>query len=259
MLNVKMLAGAALVAILSTAGPARAAIVNYGIGATDGIGQTYNQTCDATWSCVDSLVTVSGLTFSSIISLDTAAGMFQYGDPQGGAGYSYLIGGAAFGAPSGGSFSFSSSAPQAETIGPTSMETRSAFYAQTNNMQFTLENQLTNSSTDMLTGDTIQITFAVYLSTSMYGGGGGIMNVGGEWVPNPSTTQNGQFYLSIAETIFRSDSNGQAVSYSYSSRDWSSNAARFFGLSTPVPEPGMVGLLGLGLLAIAGRRRKRVA
>jgi hypothetical protein len=137
------------------------------------------------------------------------------------------------------------------------------FYGQANNMQFTMENQLTDSFVDTLTGDTIVNSTRTLLSTVMYGGGGGLVNVGGEWVPNPSLTQDGQLYVQIEQSTERLNSNNERLSISYLTRDWYSGTARFLSTSinnsTPVPEPGTVGLLGLGVVLLAAGRRARKA
>ena len=71
----------------------------------------------------------------------------------------------------------------------------------------------------------------------------------------PTVTAVGSTSLSLAWTASTDDS---GVAYYIIYRSTSSGGSSSYGGGTPVPEPGMAGLFGLGAVAAAWGRRKRL-
>ncbi len=81
-------------------------------------------------------------------------------------------------------------------------------------------------------------------------------------VSGPDSLSAANIYYHAATFITKSDANGAVVIYNwsdpngYGSTSQGATLLNGFQLGAPVPEPGTVGLLAVGLVSLAGRRRR---
>lgn len=253
---------AAAVALATViAGSAQAAIVRYSYEARDVDGYTQVDVCVPGVGCYnDSYSTESGHRIVAHFDFDTNAGGLQLGDPTG-YGYTYILGGQNnYGSPTTTTASFLAfdGLFQGNYGSFAANHSSSLIGGFETNIYARMEDSRTEI--DALTGDTLRIVdyrtlHALMTSTAP------LVNVDGTWVPGQDPMATGQLNMSQTIGIDRYSAGGQYLGSRYVNYSFYSSMARsFMNGPTPVPEPGTVGLLGLGVLLLAaGRRAKRSA
>lgn len=260
MLNVKTFAAAAIIAAFGAAAPAAAALVNYTFSATNVDYNYANAVQSPTFAYSSTSGSTPGVDLTTVFTFDTSVSVQDIGNPTGSVPYVYLRGGSDYGQPA------SLSALSTLRIGASTLasfqgdgQTESFVIGTPSEINLYTNTYRTTMSIDPGTGDTlrfIEISRAHALMSST----AGIVNMAGTWVPGVDLNAVGQLYVTYATGLERYSANGNFLGATYFDASLYSNMARMVAnvTSNPVPEPGALGIFGLGLLAVAVRRRKRV-
>jgi len=250
---------AGFAALVGLAAPAQAALVTYEFWAPAGTALRQDFNCGASQSCtpVISIFPVTGIAITVVV--DTAAGMTQYGDPNGGAGQTYIGGGAGYGLPIGVSAAFSVAGPAPFSSGLLVANDASEIVADAGFATFQAISGTSTFTSDPQTFDQTSSFLSSGLTISMFDPGP-LQLLGGEWLPGMSNLAFGTATFTWSSLLYRTAGGtgavleNTAVYYEFTTSD-----LRYGTGPASVPEPGAIGLFGAGLLLAAAARRRRTA
>lgn len=257
MVKLSSAAAAAIVALSGLAAPAQAALVTYDFWAASGTGTRQVFDCVANPTCAPVVTNFSVTGIRLTLVVDTAAGMPQYGDPNGGNGYTSVGGGTYYGLPVGISGSFSASGGIPFSSGPFTANEGSDVNADAASASFSGFGSTSPDVIDPQSLDRTTTFTADSFSISM-ADPGPLLFLGGEWLPGMSGLAIGSLTFMHSSGILRTAGGtgevleDRGVHYEFTAFD-----LRYGTGPASVPEPAPLALSGLGLLLLAARRRRR--
>jgi hypothetical protein len=246
------LAGA--IALAGLAAPVQAALVTYNFWSTSVTATRSDYACASYQGCAPTVTNFGISRVDVAFVVDTAAGMAQFADPDGGAGSTFLRGGEWFGLPIGVTASVQITGAPGLNIGPFAATNRSQVYGSAGYAQFSAEDGTYNTSLDTQTGDTLYDQFSRGLFIDMFNPGP-ITQLGGEWLPGMSGLASGSLSLFTFTESGRVAASDNSVTGFQSIFELTAANLNFGSGPPSVPEPGAIGLLGFGLALVAAGRQ----